>query len=118
MQETWGGHLQQIPQLSFLARAWIGFTAANKEDVDWILRDYWEIRGSPLFLKRWSPLFDDQTVVVDFEPVWVRLPHLPLNLWHPKVLEAIGNCLGVFLKANLSYMQTRRRMVARILVGL
>lgn len=55
---------------------------------------------------------------MDFEPVWVRLPHLPLNLWHPKVLEAIGNCLGVFLKADLSYMQTGRRTVARILVGL
>ena len=48
----------------------------------------------------------------------VRLPHLPLNLWHPKVLEAIGNCLGVFLKADLSYMQTGRRTVAWILVGL
>ena len=57
-------------------------------------------------------------VVVDLEPVWVRLPHLPLNLWHPKVLKAIGNYLGAFLKADLLYMQTRRRTVARILVGL
>ena len=118
MQETWGGHLQQLPQLNFLARGWLGFTANNKEDVEWILRDHWEIGGSPLFLQKWSPLFNDQTVVVDFEPMWVRLPHLPLNLWHPKVLEAIGNCLGVFLKADLSYMQTGRRTVVSILVGL
>ena len=50
--------------------------------------------------------------------MWVQLPHLPLNLWHPKVLKAIGNYLGVFLKADLSYLQTSRRTVARILVGL
>lgn len=118
MQENWGGHLQQLPQLSFLARGWLGFTASSNEDANWILREHWEIRGSPLYLQKWSPLFDDQAVVVEHEPVWVRLPHLPLNLWHPKVLEAIGNCLGVFLKADLSYMQTGRRTVARILVGL
>ena len=86
--------------------------------MDWILQEHWEIGGSPLYLQKWSPLFDDQTMVVDFELVWVRFPHLPLNLWHPRVLEAIGNCLGVFHKADLSFLQTGKRMVARILVGL
>lgn len=50
--------------------------------------------------------------------MWVRLPHLLLNLWHPRVLEVIGNCLGVFHKADLSFLQMDRRTVARILVGL
>ena len=50
--------------------------------------------------------------------MWVRFPHLPLNLWHPKALEAIGNCLGVFHKADLSFLQIGRRIVAHILVGL
>lgn len=90
----------------------------SKEHADWILQDFWDIGGSPLFLQRWTPLFDNQTVVVLYELVWVRLPHLPLNLWHPRVLEVIGNCLGVFHKANLYFLQTGRRTVARILVGL
>lgn len=77
---------------------------SEKEDVDWIMEHFWKVGGSPLFLQHWTPLFDDQTVVVENEPVWVRLPHLPLNLWHPRVLEAIGNFLLIFLKADLSYM--------------
>lgn len=34
MQETWGGHLQHLPQISFLAHGWLGFTTYSKEDVD------------------------------------------------------------------------------------
>lgn len=48
MRENWGGHLQQIPQLSFLKRGWLGFTTNSKEDANWIMQDHWEIGGSPL----------------------------------------------------------------------
>ena len=34
MQENWGEHLQQIPQLSFLVRGWLGFMTNSKEDAD------------------------------------------------------------------------------------
>ena len=33
-------------------------------------------------------------------PVWVRLHNLPLHFWHEKVLSAIGNSLGKFLKTD------------------
>lgn len=33
-------------------------------------------------------------------PVWVRLHGLPLHFWHQKVLIAIGNSLGKFLKMD------------------
>lgn len=33
-------------------------------------------------------------------PVWVRLHGLPLHFWHQKVLTAIGNTLGKFLKMD------------------
>ena len=33
-------------------------------------------------------------------PVWVRLHNLPLHFWHHKVLSAIGNSLGKFLKID------------------
>ena len=69
MQASWGEHLQQLPQLNFLAHGWLGFITANKEDANWILKDYWEIGGSPIFLQRWSPLFDGQTAVAESEPV-------------------------------------------------
>ena len=71
MQDTWGGHLQNLPQLLLLARGWLGFITSRKEDAEWILGQYWDVVGSLLHLQRWSPLFDDHTAVVDFEPVWV-----------------------------------------------
>lgn len=33
-------------------------------------------------------------------PIWVRLHNLPLHFWHHKVLIAIGNSLGKFLKID------------------
>lgn len=37
MQDKWGGHLQHLSQISFLARSWLGFMTQPKEDADWIL---------------------------------------------------------------------------------
>jgi hypothetical protein len=39
-------------------------------------------------------------------------------MWYLRVLEAIGNYLGKFLKADLSYLQMGRRTIVRALVGL
>ncbi|KAF5201192.1 hypothetical protein FRX31_009222 [Thalictrum thalictroides] len=33
-------------------------------------------------------------------PVWVELPDLPLDLFHPAILESIGQNIGKFLKRN------------------
>jgi hypothetical protein len=50
--------------------------------------------------------------------VWVRLPALPLQFWTLDYFKAIGNFLGEFLEADLSFEETKQRKVARILVNL
>lgn len=59
---------------------------------------FWGKAG--LFTKPWFPEFDENTMKVSTVPVWVRLHNVPLNFWHHKVLTAIGNSLGKFLKIN------------------
>eukprot|EP00253_Pinus_taeda_P025838 PITA_25838 len=51
-------------------------------------------------------------------PVWVRVPGLPSFLWTESVFEAIGNRLGTFMEADKSYLKTKNRVMARILVRL
>ena len=50
-----------------------------------------------LYLNKWNPDFDPTQHVSSAVPVWVRLPHLPLNCWNPKTLEIIGNTLGKYI---------------------
>ena len=71
-----------------------------------------------LFLTPWFPHFDPATAVITRTPVWIRLPNLPIHLWHVAVYKAIGNTLGSFITGDY-----RREMIglytyARICVEL
>lgn len=49
-------------------------------------------------------------------PLWVRLHSLPLHFWHHKVLIAIGNTLGKFLKTDENRLTKGIFTFARICV--
>jgi hypothetical protein len=57
-------------------------------------------------------------LVWTFFPVWVHILGLPLILWSKEVFEKIGNTLGTFYEANLSFQETGYYGMAQILVGL
>lgn len=59
---------------------------------------FWGSAG--LFTTPWFSDFDATTMKVSKMPVWVRMHGLPLHFWHHKVLIAIGNSLGKFLKMD------------------
>ena len=69
-----------------------------------------------MLLKPWHPLFDASRERVNSVPLWVRLPGLPLHYWTEEHLRGIGNTIGDFLEADLSFFKTNHRRVARILV--
>lgn len=69
-------------------------------------------------MKHWNPLFDALKERTDEFPVWVRAPGLPIFLWTEAVFKTIGNTLGQFLEADMSFVETEDRAVARILVCL
>jgi hypothetical protein len=63
----------------------------------------WSINNSPLLLKPWSSLFDESIERLDKILVWVRLPTLPFHLWTFEHFKSIGNFLGDFLDADMTF---------------
>ena len=55
---------------------------------------------------------------MDVLPIWVRLPALPLHFWDMYRFKRIGDILGTFLEADLSFVETKVKKVARILVNI
>ena len=47
-----------------------------------------------LYLNKWTPNFDLNQYVPSVVPIWVRLPHLPIQFWNSDSLEVIENTLG------------------------
>ena len=71
-----------------------------------------------LFLTPWFPDFDPATVVITRTPVWIRLPNLPVHLWHVAVYKAIGNTLGSFITRDYGQEIKGLYTYARICVEL
>lgn len=101
-----------------LAKGWFMFRFEEKEAADWVLARNWFIGNIPVLMKRWSPLFDAIKESTEVFPVWVRAPGLPFFLWTEAVFKSIGNKLGTFLEADMSFLETKIQAMARILVNL
>lgn len=83
-----------------------------------VLARYWHIEMAPVLLKHWSPLFNPDMEQIGVRPLWVCLPGLPLQYWSGDVFVRIGNMLGTYLDYDKSYIQSKNRTLARILVHL
>lgn len=67
----------------------------SKEDIqEKMLADPYSINYRPLILKQWSPEFDFSKEFPTDIPLWVKLPHLPLNCWGPNSLSRISSTIG------------------------
>ncbi|OVA08808.1 protein of unknown function DUF4283 [Macleaya cordata] len=62
-----------------------------------------QIKGSWFRTFRWSPAFD-LSMDPCFAPIWVELPSLPLEFYHPALLRAIGDQLGTFLSIDQEFL--------------
>lgn len=109
--------LGYVPEVVNLKGGWFAFNFRMEDHLLWVLNRNWVVCNSPLLLKPWHPLFDASSERVDSVPLWVRLPGLPLQYWKLQHLREIGNILGKFLEADLSFLETNQRQVARILVN-
>ena len=69
-----------------------------------------------LFLKRWMPLFDPRIKRYDSIPIWVKLPNLPFEFWSVEFFRMLGNTLGTFLEADVSFLETGICCLRKILV--
>ena len=115
---SWGKHFGYVPEVELLNRGWFAINMQTEEDAGWLLSKCWHIDHSPVLMKPWNPLFDASKERVDIIPVWVKLPALPLHFWDIYHFRRIGDILGQFLEADLSFLETKVKRVARILVNL
>jgi len=118
VEEKWKPLLGSVPVVVVLNRGWFAFKFKCEEELIRILNQYWHLNHAPVLMKRWHPRFDASRERVDESPIWVRLPGLPLHYWEPIHFRNIGNILGTFLEADLSYLETFDQRVARILVSI
>ena len=113
---------QEVPDKSYevltLARGWFMIKFSKKEALEWVLERNWNFGKIPILFKRWNPLFDTQREKVDEMPVWVRLPGLPPQFWVQLVFREIKNNLGHFLEANMSFVHSSDKGLAKILISL
>lgn len=116
--EVWGHHLVNIPHVQTFVRGWFTLRFARANHTNWVLSSYWHFEHAPVFLKRWTPLFDPKTEQIGIGPVWIRLPGLPLQCWSEDIFKRIGNALGTFMGYDKSYHQTGMMAYARILVNM
>jgi len=115
---NWREEVGYVPEVVTLTRGWFAFKFLIEDHLRWVLNKNWSLDHTPLLLKPWSPLFDASRERVDMIPIWVRLPALPLHFWELYHFRRIGNILGQFLEADLSYIESHQRQVARILVNI
>lgn len=101
-----------------LVKGWFMLRFEEKAAADWVLGKNWFIGKIPVLLKRWTPLFDAIKESTEVFPVWVRAPGLPFFLWTEAVFQSIGNTLGTFLEADMSFIETKAMGTARILTNL
>jgi len=117
VEMNWLPLLGYVPEVVTLKGGWFAFKFRLEEHLAQVMKRNWNIFNLPLLLKPWHPLFDANSERVDSVPLWVRLPGLPLQYWKPHHLREIGNIIGNFLEADLSFLENKQREVARILVN-
>jgi hypothetical protein len=115
---NWIRDISKMPLIRLLERGWFAFIFSSREDVNWVLLKVWSMAGMPIVLKRWTPTFDAKKERVDEEPIWVHLSGLPMQFWNSVKFAAIGNKLGSFIEADMSFEESGHMSVARILVRL
>ena len=117
-EENWKPVVGYAPMVVMLNRGWFAFKFKKEEELRRILNKHWHLNHAPVLLKTWHTMFDASRERVDVSPIWVRLPALPLHYWEPHHFKQIGDILGTFLEADLSYLETLEQKVARILVSI
>lgn len=60
----------------------------------------WMIADHYFVVQRWRPMFLQNAESVKKVAVWIRIPHLPLELFNTEFLWRIGSGLGSMLKVD------------------
>ena len=105
-------------KIFLLSKGWIQNDFHSHEEALTISQRVWNIDFKQVIFMFWSPLFDVNWEQLDVVPIWVHLLCFPPNLWKPQIFQDVGNNLGSYLDADFSYLQTKDKSMARVLVNI
>ena len=95
---------------------WIAFKFHSEDDAALVLTGVWRWDNSGLLLKIWTPLFDPRFERYDLLPIWVKLPNIPFKFWFVDFFKLVGNTLGTYLEAGLSFLELDTCCLGKVLV--
>ncbi|XP_047267562.1 uncharacterized protein LOC124897989 [Capsicum annuum] len=76
----------------------------------------WFIVGCFISIRKWEPNFVSSSSEIDSTTIWIRLPHLPTELYDALILQRMGNKIGLLLKVEACTSAALRGRYARISV--
>ncbi|KAK9191139.1 hypothetical protein WN943_019750 [Citrus x changshan-huyou] len=68
--------------------------------VDALTKGSWLIMGHYLTVQPWTPSFDFTNTALDQVTVWIRLPGLAVHLYDRKILQKLGQLVGIEFKST------------------
>ncbi|CAN1315508.1 hypothetical protein LINPERPRIM_LOCUS29732 [Linum perenne] len=76
----------------------------------------WMVLDHYLIVQQWDPSFRVSNKLPSKMVVWVRFPHMPIQLYHKEVLTSIGNLVGRTIKIDYNTQSAERGKFARIAI--
>ncbi|CAN1815404.1 Putative ribonuclease H protein At1g65750 [Linum perenne] len=76
----------------------------------------WMIFDHYLVVQQWDPSFRVSTKLPSKMVVWVRFPHLPIQLYHTQILTSLGNLIGKTIRMDFNTQSAVRGKFARIAI--
>ncbi|CAN1801861.1 Putative ribonuclease H protein At1g65750 [Linum perenne] len=78
----------------------------------------WMILDHYLIVQQWEPAFRVSNKLPSKMVVWVRFPHMPIQLYHKEILTSLGNLVGKTVKIDYNTQSAERGKFARIAIEL
>lgn len=113
---NYGSKVSSLLEATKLMKGWFVFLMSSKDEADMMLTDMWEMVGVPIVLHKWSPIFDVAWEKAEKDPIWVKFLGLPIHPWTPFFLKLLGNHLGEYVDADLSFKITIDMAMVCVLV--
>ncbi|KAL8463008.1 hypothetical protein ACS0TY_033860 [Phlomoides rotata] len=115
LHELWGiiGAMDIIP----LSRGYYTIHFSSPEDRNRVFRRrHWVLQPGAIRLQNWVQDFNPNKICTSLAQVWVRLLDLPMEYWHPTILEAMASAFGTLIKIDTRTMHKRMGHYVRMLV--
>ncbi|KAK8613315.1 hypothetical protein V6N13_101080 [Hibiscus sabdariffa] len=91
----------------------------SKRVRDWVLESGpWHIRQRVIILRRWVPGLATEALDLNSAPIWIKLWHVPLELFSQKGLDCLASALGKPLYTDRPTMLKQNLEFAKICVNI